>query len=168
MVHISTRCIQPITRRATDPAGIPEYKIFFYVILYVIILFDIEIDIKIRFIFCRNSVFMWFSMLHIEYYILANCFSYTVVISITFFILKKIVSSLDTDLLWETIATWFFLNMKNSWLLYNILYRLSAVQCVNPLNWVCTCTEPEVQVWGAANAHFCQTWTEPEVHDNFW
>ena len=43
-------------------------------------------------------------MLHIEYYIIANCFSYIVVISITFFILKKIVSSLDTDLLWETIA----------------------------------------------------------------
>jgi len=39
--------------------------------------------------FCRNSVFMWFSMLHIEYYIIANYFSYIVVISITFFILKK-------------------------------------------------------------------------------
>jgi hypothetical protein len=41
------------------PAGILEYKYFFYVILYVIILFDIEIDIKIGFIFCVETVFLW-------------------------------------------------------------------------------------------------------------
>ena len=40
------------------PAGMPEYKCFFHVILYVIILFDIEIDIKIRFIFCVQTVFL--------------------------------------------------------------------------------------------------------------
>jgi hypothetical protein len=40
------------------PAGILEYKCFFYVILYVIILFDIEIDIKIGFIFCVETVFL--------------------------------------------------------------------------------------------------------------
>jgi hypothetical protein len=52
----------------SDPVGILEYKCFFYVILYFIILFDIEIDIKIRFIFCvhRNSVFIRFSMVHID------------------------------------------------------------------------------------------------------
>ena len=32
--------------------------IFFYVILYVIILFDIEIEIKIRFIFFVEKVFL--------------------------------------------------------------------------------------------------------------
>jgi hypothetical protein len=40
------------------PAGILEYKWFFYVILYVIILFDIEIDIKIRFILFVETVFL--------------------------------------------------------------------------------------------------------------
>jgi hypothetical protein len=42
----------------TNPAGILEYKCFFYIILYVIILFDIEIDIKIGFIFCVETVFL--------------------------------------------------------------------------------------------------------------
>jgi len=54
----------------------------------------------------RNSAFMWFSMLHIEYYIIANCFSYIVVISITCFIFKKILLSLDTDLLEEVIGNY--------------------------------------------------------------
>jgi len=40
------------------PAGILEYKWLFYVILYVIILFDIEIDIKIRFILFVETVFL--------------------------------------------------------------------------------------------------------------
>jgi len=40
------------------PAGILEYKWFFYVILYVIILFHIEIEIKIRFIFFVETVFL--------------------------------------------------------------------------------------------------------------
>ena len=40
------------------PVGILEYKWFLYVILYMIILFDIEIDIKIRFIFFVETVFL--------------------------------------------------------------------------------------------------------------
>jgi len=53
-------------------------------------------------------------MLHIEYYIIANCFSYIVVISITFFILKKKIRQQRfpiTNLYQE--MTQFFLNMKN-------------------------------------------------------
>ena len=42
---------------------------FFYVILYVIVLFDIEIDIKIRFIFYVQTVFLW-DFLHYIYNII--------------------------------------------------------------------------------------------------
>ena len=51
-----------------DPAGIPKYKCFF-VILYAINLLDIEIDIKIRFIFFVQTVFLW-DFLHYIYNII--------------------------------------------------------------------------------------------------
>ena len=51
-----------------DPVGIPKYKCFF-VILYAINLLDIEIDIKIRFIFFVQTVFLW-DFLHYIYNII--------------------------------------------------------------------------------------------------
>jgi len=51
--------VTPAKTWHTESVGIPKYKCFFNVILYVINLFDIEIDIKIRFIFFIQTVFLW-------------------------------------------------------------------------------------------------------------
>jgi len=50
--------VTSLARQLRHPAGVPKFKCFFYVILYAINLFDEEIDIKIRFIFFVQTVFL--------------------------------------------------------------------------------------------------------------